>query len=146
MCSEGDRKEIPSTSSIVPSAEGPGAAIVGGHSGKGSFDDDAGGVYDDARRSVHDPLPTTSEGSIARHSHLKEVARHRVSTKSGEGYRPIMPRGDTCKVSHKFKFLSWNVANISQGEFETFFCMSRVQKFKMIQNINQIFNFFSFFR
>jgi hypothetical protein len=120
VCSEGDRKEIPNTSYFVPSAKGPGATIVGGRSGKGSFDDDAGGVHDDARQSVHDPFPTTSEGSIACHSNIKEVVRRRVSTKSGEGYRPIMPRGDTCKVSNKFKFLSWNVANISQGEFEVF--------------------------
>ena len=44
VCSEGDSKEIPSTSNFVPSAKGPGAAAMGGHSGKGSFDDDAGGV------------------------------------------------------------------------------------------------------
>ena len=85
MCSEGDSKEIPSTSSFVPSAEGPGAAIVGGHSGKGSFDDDAGGVYGDARQSVHDPFPIASEGAIACHSSVKDVVRRRVSAKSGEG-------------------------------------------------------------
>ena len=120
MCGKGDSKEVPSTFPIVPSAEGPGAAIVGGHSGKGSFEGDAGGVCDDARQSFHDPFPTTSEGSIACRSNVKDVVKRRVSTKSGEGYRPIMPRGDTCKVSNKFKFLAGMLRTFHKVNLKSF--------------------------
>ena len=71
MCSEGDSKKIPSISLFVPSAGGPGAAIMGGHLGEGSSDDNAGGVCGDARQSVHDPFPIASEGAIACHSSVK---------------------------------------------------------------------------
>ena len=46
--------------------------------------------------------------------------RRRVTSKSGGGCRPVEPRLLVTRVQGFLRFLSWNVANISAGEFEGF--------------------------